>query len=265
MTNTPVVSEPLPTPAVDGMVDEAFRGLDAGRLHLDHWRHEELTVLPDFVPEPVVGRILHEVRELRPRLVRKRLFNYKNSGSISYHALRQAAPTVLALYNSPALIAQLSELADMELMTCPDGDAHSCAVYWYERAGDKCGYHTDNSWYRGARYTVLVRLDDASSARLHCKVYDRDPFRQTKDIEVSTTAGTFIFFNGDKLVHGVTPLGESEHRVVLSMQYVSDRRMGAFKRVINDLKDSLTYFGGREVFLGRPGGEGEPPKQLPSA
>ena len=247
---------------VDSLLSEAIASLDRERLRLDHWRHEELTVAERWLPEPLTQALLREVRDLQSRVVRKRLFNYKNSGSISYRSLYENAPTGRAFYESDALISFLSDIAEMSLLTCPEHDAHSCAVYQYEREGDKCGYHTDNSWYRGARYTVLVGLEDSSSARLHCRVHLQDPFRPTKELEAATSPGTFVFFNGDKLVHGVTPLGPDERRIVLSMQYVTDRRMSGFKRLINDLKDSLTYFGGREVFLG-PKKLGETPAALP--
>ena len=249
---------------VDGLLADAIAGLDLERVRLDHWRHEELTLAEQWLPESLTSALLREVQDLQARVVRKRLFNYKNSGSISYRALYENAPIVRALYESEALITFLSSIAEMPLLTCPSHDAHSCAVYQYEREGDKCGYHTDNSWYRGARYTVLVGLEDSSSARLHCRVHLNDQFRPTKEMEVATRPGTFVFFNGDKLVHGVTPLGADERRIVLAMQYVTDRSMGRFKRLINDLKDSLTYFGGREVFLGATGSEvSEAPAALP--
>ena len=234
---------------VDDLVAGAVARLDADRVRLDHWRHEELTIADGWLPKRLTDALHAEVEALQSRLVRKRLFTYKNSGSISYRALYNHAPTVRALYESEPLLAWMSDLAEQQLLTCPPRDAHSCAVYQYEHEGDKCGYHTDNSWYHGARYTVLIGLEDHSSARLHCRVHLADQFRPTKEMHVATTPGTFVFFNGDKLVHGVTPLGAGERRVVLSMQYVTDRRMGTLKRIINDLKDSLTYFGGFEIFL----------------
>jgi hypothetical protein len=57
-----------------------------------------------------------------------------------------------------------------------------------------------------------------------------------------------VIFNGDKLWHAVSPLGEKEERIVLTMEYVTNPEMGSFKRLYSNLKDSFAYFGLRAVF-----------------
>ncbi len=57
-----------------------------------------------------------------------------------------------------------------------------------------------------------------------------------------------MIFNGDKLWHAVTPLGEGEERIALTMEYVTNPDMGTFKRLYSNLKDSFAYFGLRTVF-----------------
>jgi hypothetical protein len=52
-----------------------------------------------------------------------------------------------------------------------------------------------------------------------------------------------VIFNGDKLWHAVTPLGEGEYRVALTMEYVTNPDMGPFKRIYSNLKDAFAYFG----------------------
>lgn len=229
--------------AIDDELATSITSLDALRTQLTYWRQEELAVLPGFVPASLVDAIAAEIHALDRRVVRRHVPGYKNAGSIGSYWLREHAPTAVALYQSPTLRRFLSDLAGMELVTCPDDDPHACAVYCYERAGDRIGFHYDTSWYRGARYTVLVGLIDESSARLHCQVHARDRHRPTKDLRVETAPGTTVFFNGDKLRHAVTPLGDGERRVVLTLQYVTDPRMDGWRRVVSKLKDSLTYFG----------------------
>jgi hypothetical protein len=56
-----------------------------------------------------------------------------------------------------------------------------------------------------------------------------------------------VIFNGDKLWHAVTPLGEGEERVALTMEYVTNQEMGRFKRVYSNLKDAFAYFGFRAL------------------
>jgi hypothetical protein len=57
-----------------------------------------------------------------------------------------------------------------------------------------------------------------------------------------------VLFNGDKLWHAVTPLGENEERVSLTLEYVTDARMTPAKRFVSNMKDAIAYFGFRSVF-----------------
>jgi hypothetical protein len=222
---------------------ESVARFDRTDTALAFWKQEQLAVLPDFLSASAVARIVSEVEASQHCVVRKHVWGYKNSGSISYPALLRETQSIARLYKSPQLIDFFSRLADMPLVTCGDDDPHACAVYQYEQPGDRVGFHYDTSWYAGARFTVLLGLVDAPSVRLHCRVHSRDQHRPTQDLEINTAPGTLVFFNGDKLLHRVTPLGSGERRVVLTMQYVSSRYMHPVKRVVSNLKDALTYFG----------------------
>jgi hypothetical protein len=57
-----------------------------------------------------------------------------------------------------------------------------------------------------------------------------------------------VLFNGDKLWHAITPLGEGEERVSLTLEYVTDARMTPVKRFVSNMKDAVAYFGFRAVF-----------------
>ena len=46
----------------------------------------------------------------------------------------------------------------------------------------------------------------------------------------------------------MTPLGEGEERIALTMEYVTNPDMGTFKWLYSNLKDSVAYFGLRAVF-----------------
>jgi hypothetical protein len=191
----------------------------------------------------LLGSIAHEVHALRARVVRRSVWGYKAAGSLACHALAHGAPTVMALYRSRVLRRLLSSLAEQPLIACPAVDPHSVAIYWYEQPGDRVGFHYDVSHYRGARYTVLLGIEDDSSARLQCRVRPRERHRAPECIDVQTAPGKLVFFNGDKLLHAVSPIAGGEHRIVLSLQYVTDTRMHGARRVLSLLKDSLTYFG----------------------
>ena len=51
------------------------------------------------------------------------------------------------------------------------------------------GRHYDTSYYKGARYTILVGLVQESSSRLLCRLHTRQPDRTPRDLAVATTAG----------------------------------------------------------------------------
>ena len=55
----------------------------------------------------------------------------------------------------------------------------------------------------------------------------------------------------DKLWHKITPLGEREERVSLTLEYVTDPSMTPVKRFISNMKDAVAYFGFRSVFTRR--------------
>ena len=61
-----------------------------------------------------------------------------------------------------------------------------------------------------------------------------------------------VIFNGDKLWHAITPLGEGEERVVLTMEYVISPEMGKFKRFVSNMKDAVAYFGFSALLGSRP-------------
>src|SRR5207237_5104871 len=116
---------------------------------------------------------------------------------------------------------------------------------------DNIGFHHDTSYYAGVRYTVLVGLIERSSSRLVCQLYKDVPGRTVEEVRLATEPGTLVLFNGDKLWHAITPLGDGEERVSLTLEYVTDPRMTRVKRFVSDMKDAIAYFGFRAVFARR--------------
>lgn len=57
-----------------------------------------------------------------------------------------------------------------------------------------------------------------------------------------------MLFNGDKLQHRITPLADGEERVALTLEYVTDPRMGRWPRLVSNMKDAVAYFGFGQVF-----------------
>lgn len=233
------------TAALSEEIWRAIQALDVDWTRQRYWDQGECVFIERFLPpETVAGYLLPAVDRLRAVVHRNYLPRHKKGGAVSYFALAEKAPVFLTLYRSPAFIDFLSRLVGARVMPCPDGDPHACALYFYTEPGDHMGFHYDTSYYRGARYTVLLGLVQRSErCRLVCQLHKGNPGRQSQELQLATAPGSLVIFNGDKLWHAVTPLGAGEERVVLSMEYVTDPAMGPFKRFISTMKDAIAYFG----------------------
>jgi hypothetical protein len=236
------------TTSVAETVAQALAGVSVDDVRRRYWEQNEFVYLERWLPAPLVDRMVAELNRVRPSINRNYIPRHKKGGSVSFYTLVEQAPTIVALYRAPAFIEFLAGLTGQRLQACPPSDPHSCALYYYTEPGDHIGFHFDTSYYRGARYTVLVGLVERSSSRLVCQLYKNDPSRAPVEVKLATHPGTFIFFNGDKLWHSITPLGEGEERVSLTLEYVTDPSMNPVKRLFSNLKDAVAYFGFRAVF-----------------
>ena len=235
---------------VSEAVDEAVARLDFDRVHREYWEQNEFVVIPQFLDRDLVeGIFVPQAQGVKADLNRNYIPGHKKGGSVSYYTVQDKAPRFLDLYRSSSFIDLLCRLSHVKLMLCPDSDPHACALYYYTEAGDHIGFHYDTSYYKGARYTILIGLVDRSTqCKLVCELFKDDPAKQPRHLELVTKPGDLVIFNGDKLWHAVTPLGPQEERIVLTMEYVTNPDMGAFKRLYSNLKDSFAYFGLRAVF-----------------
>ncbi len=241
------------TAGLEQAVEQAVGALDVERIKKDYWEQNEFVVLKGFLPAAVVAdALVPQAERLKPQLNRNYIPGHKKGGSVSYFTVREQAKEFLALYRSPAFLRFLTRLTNAPLQLCPETDPHSCALYYYTEPGDHIGFHYDTSYYKGARYTILMGLlDRAPGCKLVCQLYKDDPSRPMKELVLSTAPGDMVIFNGDKLWHAVTPLEEGEERIALTMEYVTNPEMGPFKRLYSNLKDSFAYFGLKAVFKGK--------------
>jgi hypothetical protein len=235
------VSAP-PSLDLESAIAGAVAAVDVEAVRSAFRRQNEFVFLERWLPPAVVEPCLADVARVRPRVHRNYIPRHKKGGSVSAFDLAREAPAISALYHSPALQGFLRAVTGRLLLECPPGDPHAYALYFYTEPGDHIGFHYDTSYYRGARYTVLVGLIERSSSRLVCDPYRRAPFR------LATEPGTLVLFNGDRLWHAVTPLGPGEERVSLTLEYVTDPGMSPLRRFVSHMKDSIAYFGFRSVF-----------------
>ena len=232
-------------------IDSAIESLDFDTISRTYQEQNEFLMIERFLAPEAVAPLIAEAEHMRPAINRNYIPKHKKGGSVSRFVLTKNAPATVSLYQDPAFVDFLSRLAGARLLPCPPEDPHACALYFYTEPGDHIGFHYDTSYYKGARYTVLLGLVEQSNSRLVCQLYKNDPARETQELRVATNPGTMVFFNGDKLYHSVTPLGAGEERIVLTMQYVTNQAMGPMKRFVSNMKDAVAYFGFRSLFRTR--------------
>jgi hypothetical protein len=227
--------------------------LDTQSLRSEFVRQGAFLYLADFLTPEVTAQLVSAVAAVEPAVNRNYLPGHKQGGSVSRHTIDQLAPFVGELYRSPALIGVLEQLAGERLQLSPPDDPHAYALYFYTRPGDHIGWHYDTSYYAGRRYTLLLGVLDQSSCRLDYELHTRENGVPIVPGSVQIPPGGLVFFDGDKLRHRITPLGEREKRVSLTFEYVTDQSMHPWWRLISNLKDAVAYFGLRQVFRGRKG------------
>jgi hypothetical protein len=242
---------PAAPPSIASAIEGAVRALDEAQLQREYWDQDEFLFVPEFLPPAVVEQLLGDVGRLEPGLNRNYIPRHKKGGSVSHFAIAADGPALLAFYRSDPFRQFLSRLVRADLKLCPDEDPHACALYFYTEAGDHIGHHYDTSYYKGARYTVLVGLVQDSSSRLLCRLHTRQPGRVPRDLAVATTPGAMVIFNGDKVYHGVSPSQAGDRRVVLTLEYVTSQEMGRLQRAFSNLKDAFAYFGIKSLFQSR--------------
>ncbi|MFO0774774.1 MAG: 2OG-Fe(II) oxygenase [Nitrospiraceae bacterium] len=240
-------------PTYEADIEAAIRALDADALRRQYWDQNEFLFIPQFLSRALVEDVfVPQAQAVKGELNRNYIPGHKKGGSVSYYQVAQRAPRFLELYRSDAFRQFLERLTSVRLDLCPENDPHACALYYYTEAGDHIGFHYDTSYYKGARYTILMGLVDRSTrCRLVAHVNKDVPGKTVQELELATAPGDLVIFNGDKLWHAVTPIDAGEERIVLTMEYVTDRAMTPFNRLYSNLKDAFGYFGIRAL-LGRP-------------
>lgn len=231
-------------------LEHHLRSLDTEALRRAFEEAGEFLCVDDFLPAPTLRALLDTLPALAPQVHRNFIPRHKKGGSVSRFDLDRVAPLYGELYRLEAFKTFLDELCDTQLLPCPDGDPHTYALYCYTEKGDHIGYHYDTSYYRGARYTILLGLVDQSSCELEYVLHTKDDTKDDVPGSVALAPGMLVVFNGDKLYHRVTPLGEGETRIALTLEYVTHAGMNPFLRFVSNMKDSIAYFGFRQVFRG---------------
>lgn len=250
----------LTKPATDGDLESALAEA-VGRYDVEALRQrfeddDRFIVLDDFLPGRVVEALVYDVECTRDDINRNYVPRQKKGGSVSRFALDRIGSRAAGIYGSAVMRHFIETIVGESVEDCPVDDPHTYALYHYSEPGDHIGWHFDTSFYRGRRYTLLLGLVSNESCVLECELHKRDTRRVNERRAYRLAPGSLALFDGDRLWHRVTPLGEHDgERVILTMEMVTDPTMNPWRRLISKVKDSVAYFGFRDSF--RPGRRGE--------
>jgi hypothetical protein len=205
-----------------------------------------LAVLPDFLPEDSFRALVAEALTALAASQRVHIPQHKRGETVSYESLRRSAPRIVALYQSAELSKALTGVIGVHVMRTPVRDQSSCSLLIYDHQGDHIGWHYDHNFYNGRHFTVLLSLlnehlagPGLSSAKLLVR-------RDGQEDEIPTPANTLVVFEGVHICHSVSPLSDSERRIMLSMTFCTDSSTTPLKDLERRIKDTA-YFGLRAL------------------
>ena len=217
----------------------------------EYRKNDEFVIIPNFLPEPLIEIMKKEAFNLNANIHRSFIPKHKKGGSVSRRTIYEKTDIFKKLYESINFREILGKITNEELKMCPENDQHGCALYYYNEEGDFIGYHFDTSYYIGNRYTLLIGIVDESSCYLEYELFHKSKYSEIIRNKTKVDPGSLVLFNGDKLRHRITPTKKDELRIVLTLEYVSNTAMNPFLKFVSNMKDSIAYFGFRNVFQTR--------------
>ncbi len=207
---------------------------------------KRLATLDDVLPAETFHRIAAEIETLVDT-ERSYLPTHKKGGTVAYDTLCAKAPQVVALYRSPRLQALVSDIVGLRIEPTPLHDQSSLSVLFYEKPGDHIGWHYDHNFYRGRHFTVLIPIVNRGAAAGTLSAARLLARQAGAEVEVATPPTRMIVFEGARVLHKVTPIGEGERRIVLSMTFCADPRNSLWQGIARRIKDTA-FFGLRALW-----------------
>jgi hypothetical protein len=201
----------------------------------------------DFLDPESLRRLREEGVAAMPLLKRSYVPTHKKGGTVSYEQVHHVAPHCLAFYHSPVVQAWVSRVVGHKVSPAGDHDQSSCSLLYYTEEGDHIHWHFDHNFYRGRQFTALLSLVNRggngglSASRLMRKD------AEGKEIAFETAENTLMLFEGQRVVHRVSPAAAGDQRIVLSMTFNSDPRISVTREVKRRVKDTA-FFGLRVLW-----------------
>lgn len=228
------------TVALDGAIPATAAPAEAFRQH-------PLIRCESFLPPALFLQLQEEVRANAERAERRSIPLHKKGATLSYEALHRHAPACLSVYHSPALWRWLSEVVGQEVRPVADHDQSACSLLYYSEPGDHIAWHYDHNFYKGRHFTALLSLVNRSATGTvsASRLQSKNGAGEVRDVD--TSENVLVLFEGARVLHRVTPTEPGDVRIVLSMTFATDPRVGWLAEVPRRIKD-VAYFGLRALW-----------------
>jgi len=233
----PIIEAHRPTLVCDADFDE---------LH-EQFEDLHFVRVDDFVSEETLAKLRDEAEANLDEMKRNYVPYHKQGGTLSYEKIHHQAPGCLGFFHSEALRKWVSRVVGEDVVPTADHDQSTCSLLYYVKPGDRIGWHYDHNFYEGRHFTVLLSLlnEGAGGGLSDSQLYRQGP--DGEPIPADTRPNSLVLFEGAKVRHKVTPVAQGDRRMILSMTFSTDPRVGRFREIIRRVKDTA-FFGLRVLW-----------------
>jgi 2OG-Fe(II) oxygenase superfamily len=197
--------------------------------------------IDSFLESASLDRLRTEALAASDKKIRNFVPTHKKGGTVSYEQLHRSCPGCLAFYHSSAVQKWVSELVGMTVGPAGDHDQSANSLLFYDEAGDHINWHYDHNFYPGRQFTALINL--VNQAKDGSMTASRLVYKDAagQEVEVDTSANSFVVFEGAKVLHKATPVVDGDLRVMLSMTFNTNAKITVVGEAMRRVKDTAFY------------------------
>jgi hypothetical protein len=189
-----------------------------------------LQIINLSLPEKYVSKML-EISEIHGKRIE---IPRKHQKNISSKILNSEMPEINDYYSECSLV--ISKYIGADVKPLPNDTQNRMSLVVYEKEGDYIDWHFDTNHYEGRFFTLLVPI----TLEPTCGNYQYKDHTE-KDTDVEINKGQAILFEGDKVYHRGKMLCKDQHRVILSMTFVTSGKMNTWNYTMNKIKEYGIY------------------------
>jgi len=189
-----------------------------------------LQIINLSIPDPYVNKLVkisedHGVRVEIPK---------KHQKNISSKILLNQMPEINDYYKQCTNI--VSNYIGEPVKTLGSDIQNRMTLVVYEKEGDYIDWHFDTNHYEGRFFTLLIPI----TLEPTCGNYQYKDHTE-KDVDVEINKGQAILFEGDKVYHRGKMLCKEQHRVILSLTFVTSDTMNTWNYAMHKIKEFGIY------------------------